>query len=162
MNRLLPAPVLSMVLFALWLMLDLPPSAVQVVLALVLAIAVPIVVAPLRPYNARVRRPGLILKLAAVVMRDALVSNLEVARGLMRRDDALPVGAFVRVPLELDQPAALAALAVITTVVPGTVWCELAHDRSAVLLHVLDPGDEAAFIADYKARYERPLKEIFG
>jgi len=161
MNRLLPAPVLSMVLFALWLMLDLPPTAVQVALALIVAIAVPIIVAPLRPHRAYVHRPGLILKLAAVVMRDALVSNVDVARALMRRDDALPAGAFVRVPLELDQPAALAALAMITSIVPGTVWCELAHYRSAELLHVLDPGDEAAFIADYKARYERPLKEIF-
>ena len=50
----------------------------------------------------------------------------------------------------------------ITSIVPGTVWCELSNDRSAVLLHVLEPGDEAAFVADYKARYERPLKEIFG
>ena len=162
MKRVLPAPVLSVALFGLWLMLDLPPSAVQVALALAVAIGVPIIVAPLRPYRAHVHRPGLVLKLFAVVMRDALVSNFEVARALMRRDDALPTGAFVRVPLELDEPAALAALAMITSVVPGTVWCELAHDRSAVLLHVLDLGDEAAFVADYKARYERPLKEIFG
>ena len=55
----------------------------------------------------------------------------------------------------------LAALAVITTVVPGTVWSELAIDRSAVLLHVFDVDDQAAFVARYKARYERPLIEIF-
>ena len=52
-------------------------------------------------------------------------------------------------------------LAMVATVVPGTVWTELAIDHSAVLLHVFDVDDEAAFVADFKARYEQPLKEIF-
>ena len=56
---------------------------------------------------------------------------------------------------------AIAALAMVTTVVPGTVWSELALDRAAVMLHVWDVDDEAAFVARYKARYEKPLQEIF-
>ena len=68
---------------------------------------------------------------------------------------------FVIIPLELRDPYGLAALAMVTTVVPGTVWSELALDRSAVMLHVWDVDDEAAFVARYKARYEKPLQEIF-
>ena len=49
----------------------------------------------------------------------------------------------------------------ITTVVPGTVWCELARDSSAVMLHVWDLQDEAEFIQMYKSRYEAALLEIF-
>ena len=49
----------------------------------------------------------------------------------------------------------------ITTVVPGTVWCELARDGSALLLHVWHAPDEAAFVAFYKQRYEAPLLKIF-
>ena len=65
-------------------------------------------------------------------------------------------------PLDLRDPHGLAALAIITAVVPGTVWCDLAADRTRLLLHVFDlPGDEADFIAFYKERYELPLKEIF-
>ena len=45
--------------------------------------------------------------------------------------------------------------------VPGTVWCELARDGSALLLHVWDAPDEAAFVAHYKQRYEQPPREIF-
>ena len=56
---------------------------------------------------------------------------------------------------------ALAALAMITAVVPGTVWSELASDRSVLLMHVFDVEDEAAFIAHFKQAYERPLQEIF-
>jgi multicomponent K+:H+ antiporter subunit E len=49
----------------------------------------------------------------------------------------------------------------ITTIVPGTVWSELARDRSMFLLHVFDLADEAEFVAHFKHRYERPLLEIF-
>ena len=64
-------------------------------------------------------------------------------------------------PLDLRDAHALAALSMITAVVPGTVWCEVAPDRSTLLLHVFDLDDEALFIAHYKARYEHPLQEIF-
>ena len=49
----------------------------------------------------------------------------------------------------------------ITTVIPGTVWCELAPDHASLLLHVFDLDDEASFIHHYKSCYEDPLKEIF-
>jgi multicomponent K+:H+ antiporter subunit E len=55
----------------------------------------------------------------------------------------------------------LAALAIITTVVPGTVWTELAVDRSAVLLHLVHTDDAEAYAVYFKERYERPLMEIF-
>ena len=67
------------------------------------------------------------------------------------------------VPLELRDPSALAALAIITAIVPGTVWCEIARDNSALLLHVWDVPASGAeeLIASYKARYERALARIF-
>ena len=49
----------------------------------------------------------------------------------------------------------------VSTVVPGTVWSELAPDRGALLIHVFDLDDEAAFIHHFKTDYEQPLKEIF-
>ena len=55
----------------------------------------------------------------------------------------------------------LAALSMITTVIPGTIWSELALDRSILLLHVFDLDDEARFIEHFKHTYERPLMEIF-
>lgn len=162
MSRWLPAPLLSLLLFGIWLLLDMPPTATSVVLAAGVAVAVPWLAAPLRPQRAHLRRPGLVLRLCARVVVDSLVSNATMIRSLLRRRrERLPEGSFVRVPLALSDPHGLAALAVITTMVPGTVWCELAHDRSAVLLHVLEAGDERAFIAHFKECYERPLMEIF-
>ena len=160
MKRLLPAPLLSAALFALWLTLNHPVSPGHVVLGAVLAIAMPWLAAPLRPLPVRIRRPGVVLRLVAAVFHDVVASNLEVAWSVVKGARA-PRAAFVRIPLELRDPNGLAALAIITTVVPGTVWSELAPDRSAVLLHVFDLRDEAAYVAYFKSRYERPLREIF-
>ena len=159
MMRVLPAPLVSAALFVLWLVLNGSVSAGHVVLAAGLAIVVPILSAPLRPLPVRVRRPGVALRLIAVVAYDVVVSNIEVGVRVLHRRP--PRGAFVRIPLELHDANGIAALALITTIVPGTVWSELAHDRSAFLLHVFDLADDAEFVAYFKRRYERPLIEIF-
>lgn len=159
MKRLLPAPLLSAALFAMWLVLNSSTPG-HVVLGIILAIAMPLLAAPLSPLPARVRRPGVVMRLIATVFHDVVASNLDVGGSVVKGSRA-PRAAFVRIPLELRDPNGLAALAIITTVVPGTVWSELAPDRSAVLLHLLDVEDEAAFVAHYKSRYERPLREIF-
>lgn len=67
----------------------------------------------------------------------------------------------MRIPLEMRDPNALATLAMIVFITPGTAWAELALDRSALLLHVLEVDDPEAVIAHVKQRYERPLMEIF-
>ncbi len=161
MKRLFPAPLLSASLFVLWLVLNPPLGAGQAILGAIVAILLPAVTAPLRPLQVRLRRPTAVARLLVAVGLGVLQSNLDVARGILRSRVRRSTGAFVKVPLELTDPSALAALAMITTVVPGTVWTELAIDHSAVLLHVFDVDDEADFVADFKARYERPLKEIF-
>lgn len=160
MKRWLPAPLLSAGLFALWLMLSRSLGAGTVLLGLLLAWLLPLMAAPLRPAGPRVRQPLLLARLILRVGRDVVLSGVEVARGVLRARRTPPRGRFVVVPLDLRNDHALAALAMITAVIPGTVWCELAPDRSRLLLHVFDLADEAAFIAHYKADYEHPLKEI--
>ena len=155
-----PAPLLSAALFVLWLVLNESLAAGELVLGAVVAIATPWLSAPLRPVPVRVRRPWVVLRLCARVAQDVVVSNVEVAWRIVARRSQ-PRAAFVAVPLELRDPNALAALAVITTITPGTAWSELALDRSVLLLHVFDVDDETAFIAHFKARYEGPLREIF-
>jgi len=161
MKRLFPAPFMSFALFAIWLVLNQRLDASTLVMAALLAVALPLVTSSLRPAPTRVRRPLVGLRLLCIVLYDSIASNLQVAGNVWRIHPA-PRSAFVRIPLELDDINGLAVLAVITTIVPGTVWCELAADRSALLLHVFDVVDEAAFVAHYKSRYERPLLEVFG
>lgn len=161
MKRLLPSPWLSLALLGGWLLLAGQLGIGQLLLGLLAAIVLPLLTAPLRPRPGRLRRLGVLVRLVLRVGRDVVWSAMQVAAGVWRAQAHPPRGAFVVVPLELRDVHALAALTVITTVVPGTVWAELAPDRSALLIHVFDLDDEAAFIRHYKSDYERPLKEIF-
>jgi len=160
MRRLLPAPLLSLALFALWLMLNQHAGVNTLATAAMLAIAIPLLTAPLRPLAPRSGRPLVALALLRTVIVDAVASNLEIARSIWGSDPA-PRPMFIKIPLELRDANGLAVLAIVTTIVPGTVWCELALDRSSVVLHVFDVDDGAAFIDRYKRRYEHPLIAIF-
>ena len=161
MKRLFPAPWLSLALWLLWLVLNLSLSAGNLLLGALLGLVAPLMMRPLRPLPIRIRRPGVILRLVLRVGQDVLVSNLLVAWGVLRAGRCPPRSRFVKVPLQLRDANGLAALSMITTVVPGTVWSELALDRSILLLHVFDLDDEARFIEHFKTTYERPLMEIF-
>ncbi|WP_339450170.1 Na+/H+ antiporter subunit E [Pseudomonas sp. EA_5y_Pfl2_R50] len=161
MNRMFPAPWLSLALWALWLALNLSLSPGNLLLGAALGFAAPLMMRKLRPKRARIRRPGTILRLLLLVGRDVVVSNLVVAWGVLNTRRRPLQSRFVKVPLELRDAHGLATLAMICTVVPGTVWSELALDRSVLLLHVWHLDDEAQFIEHFKSTYERPLMEIF-
>ncbi|MBX3625297.1 MAG: Na+/H+ antiporter subunit E [Rhizobacter sp.] len=162
MKRLLPSPWLSLGLFGGWLLLARSTSIGQVLLGLLAAVLLPLLMAPLRPAPGPLRHWGRLATLVLRVGRDVVRSAIDVAAGVFRAGRRPPRSGFVVVPLDLHDLHGLAALAMITAVVPGTVWCELAPDRSALLLHVFDLDDEARFIAHFKADYEQPLKDIFG
>lgn len=160
LRKLVPAPGLSAALLVLWLLLARSASAGQWLVGLVLGVAVPLLVANLRIRPVRVRK-RLIARYLLTVGLDALQSNVTVGWDVLRWRWRRPAHGFVVVPLDLRDPVGLAVLAMVTTIVPGTVWSELALDRSAVLLHVWDAPDAHSFVARYKARYEQPLRDMF-
>lgn len=162
MSKLLPAPLLSAGLAAMWLVLNHSLSAGHWLMALLVGWLLPLLFAPLRPQRPHIRRPLRIARYIGRVSWDVLVSILGMSRDLLRFRHIRVHSAFVVIPLDLRDPSALAALAMVTTVVPGTVWCELAIDSHAVLLHAWHVDDEAAFIEHYKRVYEAPLLEIFS
>lgn len=161
MKRLLPYPLLSSGMLAMWLLLNEPFTPGNLLLGLLVALGLPRLVASLRPPAGPMQRPLVLIRLILRVGAAVIRSAIEVARGVFRARRHAPRGRFVQVPLELRDEHALAALLMITAVIPGTVWSELAPDRSALLLHVFDLDDEAEFITSFKALYEHPLKEIF-
>lgn len=161
LKKLASAPLWSAALLVLWLLLARSTSPGQLLIGLGLALVVPAITANLRPRPSHVRRPLVIARYILKIGFDVVNSNLEVALGVVTWPRRRPRSAFVVIPLELRDPVGLTALAMVTTLVPGTLWSELALDRSAVMLHVWHVDDEGAFIARYKARYEQPLREIF-
>ena len=106
-------------------------------------------------------RPGTVLRLGLTVVADTVASNLAVARLLLAPGRPRHAAAFVHIPLELRDPNALAVLAMIVCITPGTAWAELSLDRSMLMLHALEVDDPQTLIDHVKERYERPLMEIF-
>lgn len=161
MKRWIPSPPLSCALFVVWLLLEQSLEATTLVSAVILALVVPLITEGLRPAAVRMRRPGVALRLSFLVTFDMLKSAFDVARLLLTRRTSRIDSKFVQIPLDMRDPNGLAVLAMIMCLTPGTAWGEVAFDRSTLLIHVFDLGDEAAFVAMIKQRYERPLMEIF-
>lgn len=163
-SRLLPSPLTSAALLLTWLMLNESASPGHGVLGVLLALAIPFLLSPLRPTQSPVRSWPVLLRLAGVVMWDTVRSNLDVARRVLGPEAAMQPR-FVWVPLDLQNPLATVLLAGIVTTTPGTISAELSVDRRWLLVHALHAPDEAAaaaVAADIKTRYEAPLLQVFG
>ena len=115
MKRLLPAPWLSSALWLLWLVLNLSVSPGNLLLGALLGFLAPLLMAPLRPLPIRIRRPGVILRLFFVVGRDVIVSNLQVAWGVLTCGSRPPRSRFIKIPLDLRDANGLAALSHVVT-----------------------------------------------
>jgi multicomponent K+:H+ antiporter subunit E len=154
--KLVASPLQSVLLFAAWLLLNRSLEPGHLVLGAALAIALPVVIDPLVGAFPRVRRPSRIAGLAAVVAYDVAMSNIEVARRILGPESAL------RVPIALTDPYAIATLAGIITMTPGTLTCAVAPDGRSLLVHALHLEDADALVAEINSRYEKPLMEIFA
>jgi multicomponent K+:H+ antiporter subunit E len=156
----LPHPVLSLVLAAAWLLLQQSLALPQLLVAAALALAIPWLAHGFLGTGTRPGAPAAMLKLLAVVLWDIVVSNLSVAR-LALLPGARPQPAWVELPLQAVHPTAVALLATIITMTPGTVSCVVDESRRRILIHALDCSDQAALLAQIQERYERPLRRIF-
>jgi multicomponent K+:H+ antiporter subunit E len=159
--RFLPAPVLSAVLFVVWLLLNQSMSIGHLVLAATLAVVVPWFTERLRPERPRLARPLAATKLAVLVLLDIVKSNVDVAWRILGPEAAIRPR-FVWIPLSIRDPHGIITLAGIITMTPGTLSADLTEDRRFLLVHAFNVADEAALIADIKVRYEAPLLQIFA
>jgi len=159
--RLLPHPLLTVLITLVFIFLMNAASAGVVVLGLVLGVAIPLLTAPFWPGRPRLKAPATVCAYLLIVMWDIVVSNIEVARLILfRKGDSLRTR-YVTVPLDLVTPEAIAMLAGTITMTPGTVSADLSADGRALLVHCLDTGDPEGTVGAIKARYERRLKRIF-
>jgi multicomponent K+:H+ antiporter subunit E len=159
MSRLVPAPLLSVVLFGAWLLLN-GVSAGHVALAAALGIAIPWLTEPFRPDRFHLRSWPTLVALASTVLWDIVVSNVQVAMLIIGPERRIHPR-FVWLPLHIRDPHGIASLAGIITMTPGTLSADLTEDRKHLLVHALNVTDEAALVASIKVRYETPLRRIF-
>ena len=161
MTRLVPHPIASVFVLVVWLGLHSSLAPLYLVSGGAVAVLIPLLLNRVLDDPVTIRRPGVALRLAGVVVWDIIVANLAVARRVLGPLGRLKPG-FIEVPLELGHPDAVALLAGIIAITPGTVVVDIDEGRTRILVHVLDLNEPAQLIAEIKHRYERPLKEIFG
>lgn len=167
----LPTPFLSLLLFLVWLLLNNSVSAGHILLAVILAIVIPLATSPFRTKQPLIIKPGLALRHLMLVLYDIITANVEVALLILGPTKRLTPG-FVKVPLDLTQSMPITILASTVSLTPGTVSAEVypwheslkegeKPEQRFLLIHVLNLTDEQALINTIKQRYEAPLKEIF-
>lgn len=159
--RLIPFPGSSMLLALFWLVLVNHVNAGQVALAVVLGLLVPPLTARFRAALQPVRRLDAAAVLAAVFLYDMLVANLVVA-GLVLGARRRLVPMLFTVRLDIDDPAAVALLAAIVTLTPGTVSVDVSAQRRMLRVHALRAPDPAAAAEHIKRRYEARVKTVFA
>ena len=161
MKRWLPHPIVSCLVFTVWLGLHSSLAPIHLAGGVLLAVLVPRLLHRSLDGAGRVRRPWVAIRLAGVVLWDIVTANVAVARRVLGPMSRLRPG-FIEVPLDLAHPDAVALLASIIAITPGTVAADIDEARARILVHVLDLADPNTFVSEIKHRYERPLKEIFG
>lgn len=159
MRRLLPYPLLWLVLLGMWLILNASLSAGQIILGAIIATLACWTVQRLDPPKARMKHVGTIIRLIGLVIADVVQSNIAVLRLVL--SGRPPRSHFVTIPLDLKDPNGLAILSIIVTATPGSAWVHYDSLKSEVTIHILDTADEAAWNAALKRNYEQRLMEIF-
>lgn len=161
MSRILPHPLLTLLLVAVWQMLVNYISLGTLVFGLILGIIIPLVTAPYWPDRARLKNPAMIVEFMLVVLWDIVVANIVVARTILFTRNEDMRSTWITVPLDLKTPEAITVLAGTITMTPGTVSSDISADGRSLLIHCLDAPHPDTVRDTIKQRYERRLKEIF-
>lgn len=159
-SRLLPNPALTVMLTALWMMLNNTLSPAHLVLGLFLGWAIPLLLKGFLIDIPRVRSPLKLCAFSLKVCYDIVIANVSVAKLVLGPRDRLQP-AFIEVPMAIEHPFVLAVLTNIISLTPGTVSASLRPGHKVLLIHALDAPDMDALAAEVKSRYETPLLEIF-
>jgi multicomponent K+:H+ antiporter subunit E len=159
--RILPHPLLTVLLIVVWQMLVNDMTAGSLLLGLIFGILIPILTSAYWPNRPKLRHPLKIAAFSLIVVWDICVANLTVARIILfRRNDVLR-SRWISIPLDLTSPEAITVLAGTITMTPGTVSSDISACGRTLLVHCLDVDDPDAVREQIKSRYERRLKEIF-
>ena len=162
MNRLLPHPGLTALLVIIWMLALNAFSIGGLLIALVLGVVIPLFTAPFWPDRPALRFGLPLVRYVLLVVWDIVVANFQVAAIILLRPNRDLRSAWLTIPLDVTSTEAITVLAGTISLTPGTVSCDISTDGRHLLVHALDCPDPHGEIARIKARYERPLMEIFA
>src|SRR5690606_38690305 len=124
MRRWLPYPLLWLALLVMWLVLNRSLNPGQILLGAAISGFACWATAALEPPRPRIRSLRRIIELAALVVADVILSNLEVIALVIGGRREGRHSAFLVIPLRLSERNGLAVLACIITATPGSAWID--------------------------------------
>lgn len=160
MIKVLPHPILSLVLWAVWLLLNNTLAPGHLILGGLLAIFIPLLTSRFWPETVCIGYPVTLFKFVMVVFWDIIVANVVVAKRILGSKDKLQP-CFLRIPLDIKNPLTISLLANAISLAPGTLSCDLSEDHKTLLVHSLHEENPKTAIKEIKRRYEQPLKKVF-
>ncbi|MBB5073715.1 multicomponent K+:H+ antiporter subunit E [Bartonella callosciuri] len=160
MNYFCPFPFLSVVIVFMWLTLN-GFNLGQLLLGIIIALFSGWMMRFLELERIAVKSWRAMFRLIFRVFIDSVISSFSVACFVLTKRSQKQLSGFIVVPLLLESRTALAILACILAVTPGTVWIAYNRKNSELLLHILDFKNGYNYQKLIKQRYEQLLLEIF-
>ncbi|WP_455466053.1 Na+/H+ antiporter subunit E [Bartonella sp. B39] len=161
MNHFCPFPFFSVVIVFMWLTLN-GFSLSQLLLGIIIALFSGWVMRILEPEKITIKNWRAVFRLIFRMFVDSIISNVSVAYFVLTKRSQKQQSGFIVVPLLLESPTALAVLACVLAVTPGTVWIAYNKKNGELLLHVLNFKNEYNYQQVIKQRYEQLILEIFS
>lgn len=158
--RLLPHPLLVLVLAGMWMVLT-RFSLGNLMLGSGLAVFASWTMHALQPERVPTRSLRMLPRLAWTLFVDIIRSNIAVARLLLTEGSGCRRSSFLLIPVELRSPTGLAVLAIILTATPGTAWVEYVSETGTLVLHVFDGAESEHYLHVVNNVYVPMLQEIF-
>ena len=106
-----------------------------------------------------VRRMVAVPALVLVFLWDLIFSSFRVVAVVLSPQQKHSPAILV-MTTDLRQPSAVALLAYLTSLTPGSTCLHVSDDRRRLYLHVLDAPDPEAMIARFRRLYERWVREL--
>jgi len=161
LHRLMPHPLLSVMLLLVWLGLVNTLTLGNLILGSLFGLVIPMLTAAYWPDRPKLRAPLKIVQYIGIVLWDIVVANVQVAMIILFKPETKIRSHWIPIRIELTSAEAITVLAGTITMTPGTVSATLAADGRSILVHCLHADDPDAVRDEIKSRYERRLKEIF-
>ena len=156
-------PVLVVMLTVLWVALWYEINAFNVISGLVLAVLLQILF-PLPPLRIDGRlRPLLLIGFGFFFTWQCFLGSLSVAHHVLRVR-SVPRNAVIEVDLRSESDFILTLVAIVTSLIPGSVVVEARRSTHTLFIHSLGTRDEAAVERERARvlRSERQLIRAFG
>ena len=149
----------TLLLALLWLGLTAESTVANALLGLALAVAITRWLPSPAPSWSSLRKLPKLLVFLAFIVKEVVVANLRVAACVLDERRIKPC--VVAVPLSLRDPAAVAILAHLITLTPGTLTLDVSPDGRTLWVHDILDGDPEHVRRSIQDGFERRLQEFF-